>query len=104
MDSSCKHLLSYKVWGWTKICARRDKKEKLALKIVVGSAVHLKPVTRYYSSADLSFLFLIAQISFASQILHDGRCLYALSINIFVRILDAPNLNVIKVDNMVTPK
>ena len=70
----------------------------------MGSAVHLKPVTRYYSSADLSFLFLIAQISFAYQILHDGRCLYALSINIFVRILDAPNLNVIKVDNMVTPK
>ena len=54
-----------------------------------GLTVHLSPVTRYYLQADFLFLFLIAQISIASQILHDGRCLHALSIYIFVRIFYA---------------
>ena len=69
----------------------------------MGSAVHLKPVTRYYSSADLSFLFLIAQILVASQNLYDGKCLHDLSIHICCWNFRYINLNIIIIDNTVTP-
>ena len=49
----------------------------------------VQDATRYYLSTSFSFLFLLAQILVQFKILHDGRCLCALFIHIFVGILDA---------------
>ena len=54
----------------------------------------------YYSQANFSFLFLIANISVASQILHDGRCLHAIH-SYFCWSFRCTNLSIVKVGNTV---